>query len=87
MLGALESQGTAVGVLADSLLRAATSAKYRRGLMGKNLVLVSPFSPEAQFNVGNAMAATNISIVWRMPESWWPPARRAAAPGPARSRT
>jgi predicted Rossmann fold nucleotide-binding protein DprA/Smf involved in DNA uptake len=56
MLSALESQGTAAGVLADSLLRAATSAKYRRGLMGKTLVLVSPFSPEAAFDAGNAMA-------------------------------
>ncbi|MEO6194807.1 MAG: DNA-processing protein DprA [Thermoanaerobaculia bacterium] len=55
MLGALESQGTAAGVLADSLLRAATSAKYRQGLMGKSLVLVSPFNPEAAFDAGNAM--------------------------------
>ena len=56
MLGALESQGTAAGVLADSLLRAATSAKYRRGLMGKTLVLISPFSPEAGLDESNAMA-------------------------------
>jgi predicted Rossmann fold nucleotide-binding protein DprA/Smf involved in DNA uptake len=55
MLGALESQGTAAGVLADSLLRAATSAKYRKGLMGKKLVLASPFNPEAAFDAGNAM--------------------------------
>lgn len=56
MLGALEREGTVVGVLADSLLRAATSAKYRKGLMSRNLVLVSPFNPEAGFDVGNAMA-------------------------------
>jgi len=56
MLGALEKEGTAVGVLAENLLRAALSAKYRQGLMSKNLVLVSPFNPEAHFNVGNAMA-------------------------------
>jgi predicted Rossmann fold nucleotide-binding protein DprA/Smf involved in DNA uptake len=56
MLGALESQGTAAGVLADSLLRAATSAKYRQGLMGRNLVLLSPYNPEASFDAGNAMA-------------------------------
>lgn len=55
MLGALDKEGTAAGVLADSLLRAATSAKYRKGLMGNNLVLVSPFNPEAGFDVGNAM--------------------------------
>ncbi len=56
MLGALEHEGTTVGVLADSLLRAATSAKYRRYLMARDLVLVSPFNPEAGFEVGNAMA-------------------------------
>jgi len=56
MLGALEHEGTAVGVLADSLLRSATSAKYRKYLMTGDLALVSPFNPEAGFNVGNAMA-------------------------------
>lgn len=56
MLGALEHEGTAVGVLADSLLRSATSAKYRKYLIAGDLALVSPFNPEAGFNVGNAMA-------------------------------
>jgi predicted Rossmann fold nucleotide-binding protein DprA/Smf involved in DNA uptake len=56
MLGALEHDGTVVGVVADSLLRAATSAKYRKHLMRNNLVLVSSFNPEAGFDVGNAMA-------------------------------
>jgi predicted Rossmann fold nucleotide-binding protein DprA/Smf involved in DNA uptake len=56
MLGALEREGTAVGVLSDSLLRAATSAKYRKALMARDLVLVSPFNPDAGFDVGNAMA-------------------------------
>lgn len=56
MLGALECDGTVIGVLADSLLRTSNSAKYRRALMDRNLVLVSPFNPEAGFDVGNAMA-------------------------------
>src|SRR5579864_4705421 len=56
MLGALEHEGTTIGVLADSLLRTATSAKYRRFLMARDLALVSPFNPEARFEVGNAMA-------------------------------
>ena len=56
MRGALASEGTVIGVLADSLLRSATSAKYRTHLMSNDLVLVSPFNPEAGFNVGNAMA-------------------------------
>lgn len=55
MLGALESEGTAVGVLADSLLRACLSGKYRNHLSANNLVLISPFHPEAGFHRGNAM--------------------------------
>ena len=56
MLGALEAGGTAIGVMADSLLRSCSSAKYRRSLKEGNLVLVSPFYPDAGFNAGNAMA-------------------------------
>ncbi len=56
MSGALEREGTAVGVLSNSLLRAATSAKYRKALMAGDIALVSPFNPEAGFDVGNAMA-------------------------------
>ncbi len=56
MSGALEREGTAVGVLSNSLLRAATSVKYRKALMAGDLALVSPFNPEAGFDVGNAMA-------------------------------
>ncbi len=56
MLGALEIEGTVIGVLADSLLRAATSNKYRKYLLSQNLVLISPYYPEAGFNAGNAMS-------------------------------
>jgi predicted Rossmann fold nucleotide-binding protein DprA/Smf involved in DNA uptake len=55
MLGALGVEGTAVGILSNELLRAATSAKYRKHLMANNLVLLSPFYPEAGFHAGNAM--------------------------------
>lgn len=55
MTGALDREGTVIGVLADSLLRSATSAKYRQHLISGDLVLISPFNPEAGFNVGNAM--------------------------------
>src|SRR3990172_8427415 len=56
MLGALEHEGTVIGVLADSLLKAATSNKYRKYLVNNNLVLISPYYPEAGFNAGNAMS-------------------------------
>ena len=56
MMGALDNEGTAIGVMADSLLKATSSAKYRNKIMSGDLVLISPFNPEASFNVGNAMA-------------------------------
>lgn len=56
MLGALKQGGVVIGVMADSLLKAATSSKWRKGLMDDHAVLVSPFYPEAGFSAGNAMA-------------------------------
>ena len=56
MLGALGNDGTAIGVLADSLMRAGTSERFRKHLLAGDLVLVTPFNPEAGFNVGNAMS-------------------------------
>jgi predicted Rossmann fold nucleotide-binding protein DprA/Smf involved in DNA uptake len=55
MSGALDNEGTAIGVMADSLLKATASAKYREKIMTGDLVLITPFNPEAGFNVGNAM--------------------------------
>ncbi len=55
MLGTLQAEGMAIGVLANDLLRTATSSKYRQHLMRNNLVLLSSFYPEAGFNAGNAM--------------------------------
>ena len=55
MLGALEHGGFAVGVLAEGLQRASSSQKFRRSIREERLVLLSPFSPEARFNTGNAM--------------------------------
>ncbi len=55
MLGALEAEGTVIGVLADNLLRTCSTARYRKYLMANNLALISTFYPEAGFNAGNAM--------------------------------
>ena len=55
MLSALEAGGTVVGVLADNLLRSAASGKAREPIQDGKLTLISPFDPEAGFNVGNAM--------------------------------
>ncbi len=55
MEGALEAGGAAVGVLADSLARAAVAAWSREAIRDRKLLLLSPFDPAAGFNVGNAM--------------------------------
>lgn len=55
MRGALELDGVAVGVLADSLERAVLKREHRDMIRGDRLTLISPFDPQAGFNVGNAM--------------------------------
>ena len=55
MLGILEAGGTAVGVLADSLAKAAVARKYRDGIKEGRLTLISTYDPNAHFHVGNAM--------------------------------
>ena len=55
MHGAFEEGGSVIGVMADSLLRAAVAGKYREGIRNGQLVLISTYNPEAGFNVGNAM--------------------------------
>src|SRR2546426_2757105 len=55
MRGALEAGGRVVGVLADSLERAALARDNREALMSGQLVLISPYDPAAGFNVGHAM--------------------------------
>ncbi len=55
MLGAMNAGGNVIGIMADSLLKTSTSAKFRNGLMNGNVVLISPFYPEAGFNRFNAM--------------------------------
>jgi DNA processing protein len=55
MRGALRAGGRAVGVLGDSLEKAALNRQYRDGLAARDLVLISPYDPCASFNVGHAM--------------------------------
>lgn len=55
MLAAIAVGGKSVGVLADSLIKAAVSMKYREGLRQGRAALISPYDPSAGFNVGNAM--------------------------------
>lgn len=55
MRGALEADGRTIGVLADSLERTAMNREHRNLVLDGRLVLVSPYDPNAGFNVGNAM--------------------------------
>ncbi len=58
MDAALEARGTAVGVLADSLARAAKGQK--EALSRGDLCLVTPYSPSAGFSVGAAMGRNRL---------------------------
>jgi predicted Rossmann fold nucleotide-binding protein DprA/Smf involved in DNA uptake len=57
---ALDTLGKAVGVLADSLLKTALHLKFRKALLAQRLTLLSPYHPEAGFNVGNAMGRNKL---------------------------
>ncbi len=56
MLAAVEAEGRVVGVMSDSLARACTAGNARDAIREGRLTLISPFDPEAGFNVGNAMS-------------------------------
>jgi predicted Rossmann fold nucleotide-binding protein DprA/Smf involved in DNA uptake len=55
MIATLESAGTVIGVLADSLARMAVHKEYRNAIREGKLVLISSYDPEAGFSIGNAM--------------------------------
>lgn len=55
MVGVLALKGYSMGILADSLLKKSSSKIYRESIVNNKLVLISPYNPEAGFNVGNAM--------------------------------
>jgi DNA processing protein len=53
--GALDAGGSTVGVLSDSLERAALNREHREFILNGQLTLVSPYDPSAGFNIGHAM--------------------------------
>jgi DNA processing protein len=60
MFGALQAGGTVVGIMADSLERAALARDNREPLMEHRLVFISPYDPSAGFNVGHAMQRNKV---------------------------
>lgn len=63
MLNALSLNGYSVGIVADSLLKKSSLKIYRENIISNKLVLVSPYNPEAGFNVGNAMGRNKLIYV------------------------
>lgn len=55
MNAALERGGTVLGVMAENLARASIEGSCREYLMEGSLCLITPYHPEAKFDVGNAM--------------------------------
>lgn len=60
LASALLAGGSAVGVLPEGLGRPAVVSRYREAIVDGRLVLLSPFYPDAGFNVGNAMARNKV---------------------------
>jgi predicted Rossmann fold nucleotide-binding protein DprA/Smf involved in DNA uptake len=70
MQGALDADGYAVGVLADSLTKTIRQNDVRSFISNGRLILITPYRPDNGFSVGGAMgrnriiyAASNYSVV------------------------
>lgn len=60
MDAATRSGGVVVGFVADSLVRLTQQPETRRLLVDDQLVLLTPFAPDARFTVGNAMSRNKL---------------------------
>ena len=60
MSSALEAEGRVTGVLADSLEKTVMKRDNRNRLLERQLVLISPYDPNAGFNAGHAMKRNKV---------------------------
>lgn len=60
MGAAMEAGGTAVGIVADSLVGLSQQPDVRVSLADERLTLLTPYAPEARFTVGNAMGRNKL---------------------------
>jgi predicted Rossmann fold nucleotide-binding protein DprA/Smf involved in DNA uptake len=60
MNAALEEGGVAVGVLADSLVRAVRDGDVRRAIADERLCFITPYKPTAGFSVASAMGRNKL---------------------------
>ena len=56
MISCVNAGGTALGIVADSLLKLSMRRDFREAILAENLTLISSFDPDAGFSVPNAMA-------------------------------
>jgi len=55
MVAGINAGGTALGIVAESLLKLSMRREFREGILAERLTLISSFDPDAGFTVGNAM--------------------------------
>lgn len=60
MFGALEAGGLAIGVMPDGLLRALRAPDVRAHVANETLLMISPFRPDARFEVWRAMGRNKV---------------------------
>lgn len=60
MNSAISAGGKAIGVLAENLLRKSLEREARKAIAHGQLLLLSPFHPNAKFTVGTAMARNKV---------------------------
>ena len=60
MNAALEAGGTVIGVLADQLLKKSVQRSTRQAIADQRLLLITPYHPNAPFNVGHAMGRNKL---------------------------
>ncbi len=60
MRSAARAGGSVIGILADGLARSITTKSSREAITAGKLTLISPYTPEAGFNAGNAMSRNKL---------------------------
>lgn len=67
MIGVLETEGSCLGFVSDSLIKKSTGLVFRSSIVKNKLVLISHVNPEAGFNAGNAMGRNK--LIYAMSEA------------------
>lgn len=60
MAAALDTGGVVIGILAENLLKKSLEGRNRKALASGQLLLISPYHPEARFTVGTAMGRNKL---------------------------